>query len=63
MLNSPASGPRLTRRSRRAAENSRGQRQVSANSPSYYLGIPAQVWVAVMSRRNASPRTELKKIA
>ena len=63
MLNSLASGPRLTRRSRRAAENPQGQRQVSPNSPAYYLGIPAQVWVAVMSRRNASPRTELKKIA
>jgi hypothetical protein len=63
MPNSPGSSPRLLRRSRLAAEDPQGQRQVSPNSPSYYLGIPAQVWVAVMSRRNASPRTELKKIA
>jgi hypothetical protein len=63
MLSSPASGPRLTRRSRRAAEDPQGRRPVSPNSPSYYLGIPAHVWADVMSRRNASPRTELKKIA
>jgi hypothetical protein len=63
MSNPPASSPRLTRNSRRADEDLQGQRKVSPNSPSYYLGIPAQVWVAVMSRRNASPRTELKKIA
>jgi hypothetical protein len=63
MPNSPASSLRLTRHSHRAAEDPQGQRQVSLNSPAYYLGIPAQVWVAVMSRRNASPRTELKKIA
>ena len=63
MPNSPAPGPRVPQRSRLAATDPQGQRQVSANSPSYYLGIPAQVWVAVMSRPNASPRSELKKIA
>ena len=62
MPSSLASSPRLVR-SRRAAEDPQGQRQVSPNSPSYYLGIPAPVWVALMSRRNTSPRTELKKVA
>jgi hypothetical protein len=63
MPNSLGSSPRLTRRTRRAAENPQGQRQVSPNSPSYYLGIPAQTWVAVMCRRNTTRRPELKKIA
>jgi hypothetical protein len=63
MLNPPGSSPCLTVRSRLAAEDPQGHRQVSPNSPSYYLGIPAQVWVAVMSRRNASRPSELKKIA
>jgi hypothetical protein len=54
MPNSPAAGPRLIRRSRQAPSDPQQQQKVSPNSPSYYLGIPAQVWVAVMSRKNAS---------
>jgi hypothetical protein len=63
MPDSPASLPRPARRSGRPAHDPRGQRRVSPNSPSWYLGRPAHVWVAVMSRRNASPRPEPRKAA
>jgi hypothetical protein len=37
--------------SRGPARDPDRQPRVSQNSPRYYLGIPAQVWVAAMSAR------------
>jgi hypothetical protein len=61
MLNYPMSSPPPVRRSGRHAKDPR--RRVSPNSPAYYLGIPARVWVDVMSRRNGRRRPERRKAA
>jgi hypothetical protein len=61
MLNYRVSSLPPGRRSGRHAADPR--RGVSPNSPAYYLGIPARVWVDVMSRRIGRRRPERRKAA
>ncbi len=48
----PASGTHAEPPVGRTAGASRQRPRVSSCSPVYYLGIPAHVWVAAMSRKN-----------
>jgi hypothetical protein len=50
----PGPGPRTELPEGRSAGSPQARPRVSPVSPAYYLGIPAHVWVAAMSRKNGS---------
>jgi hypothetical protein len=52
----PAPRPRTARSGGPPGQEPRGRPRIGPVSSAYYLGTPARVWVAAMSRRNSRDR-------